>query len=114
MDTMAQDLQKREEPPRIEEGESPPHKKFICSPLKMCTLDKYGFIYHPDPKNDNFVDRKKEKGDEDHREGEKRTISKIEMELDILEDGAIKTIEGIQILKKGLNKFAKMCKDKDV
>ena len=36
------------------------------------------------------------------------------MGLDILEDGVIKTIEGIQILKKGLNKFAKMCKDKDV
>ena len=45
---------------------------------------------------------------------EKRTINDIEMGLDILEDGAIKTIEGIQILKKGLNKFAKMCKDKDV
>ena len=61
MDTVAQDLQKREEPPRIEEGESPPRKKFIRSPLKMCTLEKYGFIYHPDPKNDNFVDRKKKR-----------------------------------------------------
>ena len=44
----------------------------------------------------------------------KKTISKIETGLDILEDGAIKTIEGIQILKNGLNKFAKMCKDEDV
>ena len=61
MDTMAQDLQKREEPPRIEEGESPLHKKCIHSPLKMCTLDKYGFTYHPDPKIDNFVDRKKKR-----------------------------------------------------
>ena len=61
----------------------------------MCTLDKYGFTYHLDPKNDNFVDRKKEKGDGDHREGEKRTINEIETGLDILEDGAIKTIEGI-------------------
>ena len=26
----------------------------------------------------------------------------------------LKTIEGIQILKKGLNKFAKMCEDEDV
>ena len=36
------------------------------------------------------------------------------MGLDILENGAIKTIEGIQILKKGLNKFTKMCEDEDV
>ena len=44
MDTMAQDLQKPEEPPRLEEGESLSHKKFIWSPLKMCTLDKILYI----------------------------------------------------------------------
>ena len=36
------------------------------------------------------------------------------MGLEILEDCAMKTVKGIQILKKGLNKFAKMCEDKDV
>ena len=48
IDTVAQELQKREEPSRLEEGECPQGKKMIRSNLKMYTLDKYGFIYIPD------------------------------------------------------------------
>ena len=48
IDTVAQELQKWEEPSRLEEGECPQGKKMIHSNLKMYTLDKYGFIYIPD------------------------------------------------------------------
>ena len=37
----------------------------------------------------------------------------IEMGLEILEDCAMKNLDGIQILKKGFKKFAKRCEEKE-